>query len=74
MHACAATIFFMFSAGVSNSSMLAGHILMKKELAGRTMRQKCLRGPNISVKSAIISHTTVASTIRRGIFMITRAA
>ena len=60
--------------GVSNSTMLAGHILMKKELAGRTMRQKCLRGPQKGVKSATIPHKTVVSTITKGILMITRAA
>ena len=31
--------------GVSNSTMFAGHFLMRKELAGSTMRQKCLHGP-----------------------------
>ena len=36
--------------GVSNSNVYAGHILMKKELAGRTSRQKCLRGPQYEIK------------------------
>ena len=62
-----------YRTGVSNSTMLAGHILIKKELSGRTMRQKCLRGPKKGVKSSIIPHKTVVSTIRKGILMITRA-
>ena len=46
-------------AGVSNSTMFAGHILMKKR-AG----QKCLHGPQKGVKCALIPHETVVSTLK----------
>ena len=52
--------------------MLAGNILMKKELAGSTMGQKCLRGSQKAVKSAKIPNKTVVATKRKGILMITR--
>ena len=47
---------------------------IKGQLAGRIRRKKCLRGPQKSVKRALISHKPVIVTIIKEFFMTKRAA
>ena len=56
----------LLARGLKLKSIYTGHIFMKKELAGRTNRQKCLRGPQKDKKSSLIPHKTVVSTKIKG--------
>ena len=47
--------------------------MIRKELEGRTSKQKCLCGPLYEVKSAPVAHKTVVSATIKVILMITRA-
>jgi len=49
--------------GVSNSNLFEGHILTKKELAGRIKIKIGLRGPQLRVEGELTAPKTVISAL-----------